>query len=388
MANVFDYIKWRGDLSFEASPISEIDILIFAELSYLSFDDIPNCQNNKSYFLYLLSKAFFKKHKLGETSLGAIVPEQILNLFYELSDTVRYKNVKVSNYVNITDISKEEQFAAVTFETKDTTIIAFRGTDDTIVGWQENFNMAFKTPVPAQEDAVKYLNTVGKFKKNIVICGHSKGGNLAVYAASKCNKSIKKKIRAIYNFDGPGFKDNFFVTEDFISIKDRLTTIVPKESIIGMLLDHGSNYTIVDSINKGLWQHDALSWQLMGNQFVRCKDRTDTSKFFDKSFSKWIATMNDDERTDLVDIIFEILYSTNDETLTDISGKRAKLLAYMNTLPSAKRKFLLQKFAEFITENAGSVIVDDFVKPKIDSVKKDIKDFADSIFNKNKTKKN
>lgn len=358
MANLFDYMKWRGDLSFAASPLNDIDALIFAELSYVPFDGIGGCDSAEGVTLSDAAKEFFKTHDPYSTDLGAIVPSAIVTMFYEMAKCERFKNVIVSSYVNRTSEERGEQFSAVTLKISDEeTYVAFRGTDDTVVGWEENFNMALFSPVPAQKSAVLYLNStpVGKGKK-LYVGGQSKGGNLSVYAAVKCNLGVEKHIAYVYNFDGPGFSREFLEAEDYVSISPRIINVFPEQSIVGMLFEHTSDYTVVKSANSGLWQHDSLSWQVEGTKFITAPELSAGSREFDGAFSEWLATLSEEERKVIIPTIFDTMYATDSSTLTELKSKKNDAFKVFMALEPKKRKLLYDKLGKYILGNAGSIV--------------------------------
>lgn len=358
MANLFDYMKWRGDLSFAAAPMNDIDALIFAELSYVPFDGIEGCESAEGVTLSDAAETFFKTHDPYSTDLGAIVPSAIVTMFYEMAKCERFKNVTVSNYVNRTSEERGEQFSAVTLKISDREMyVAFRGTDDTVVGWEENFNMALYSPVPAQKSAVLYLNSVpvGRGKK-LYVGGQSKGGNLAVYSSVKCNLGIEKYISAVYNFDGPGFSREFLEAEDYVSVAPKIKNVFPEQSIVGMLFEHTNDYTVVKSSNGGLWQHNSLSWQVEGTEFVTAPELSAGSREFDGAFSDWLASLSDDERKVIIPTIFGTMYATDSSTLTELKGKKNDAFKAFMSLENSKRKLLYDKLGKYILGNAGSIV--------------------------------
>lgn len=358
MANLFDYMKWRGDLSFSASPLNDIDALIFAELSYVPFDGITGCDSAEGITISSAADEFFKTHDPYSTDLGAIVPSAIVTMFYEMARCDRFKNVVVSNYVNKTSTERGEQFSAITLKISDKeTYVAFRGTDDTVVGWEENFNMALYSPVPAQKSAVMYLNAVetGRGKK-IYVGGQSKGGNLAVYAAVKCNLGVEKYVASVYNFDGPGFSREFFNAEDYSSEAKKIKNVFPEQSVVGMLFEHTNDYVVVKSTNSGLWQHDSLSWQVEGTDFVTAPELSAQSREFDGAFSDWLASLSEEERKVIIPTIFDTMYSTDSSTLTELKEKKNDTLKAFIALSASKKKLLYDKLGKYLLSNAGSVI--------------------------------
>ena len=370
-----------GKMSAEAQKLvcaekqSElVDALIFAELSYVPFDEIAECATVDGITVFDAAEKFFKTHDPEKTDLGAIVPSKIVTMFYEMAKYDRFKNVVMSNYVNKTSEQRGEQFSALTLKISDgETYVAFRGTDDTVVGWEENFNMALYTPVPAQESAVGYLNAVnvGRGKK-IYVGGQSKGGNLSVYASVKCNLGIEKYIVAVYNFDGPGFSREFLEAEDYVSIAPRIRNVFPEESIVGMLFEHTDDYTVVKSKNKGIWQHDSLTWQVEGAKFVCAKKLSKSSREFDGAFSEWLASLSDEERHVIIPALFDTMYATDSSTLTELKSRKGDAIKALMALEPEKKKLIHDKLGKYILGSAGPII-GDAIREKVKEIMEKIK---------------
>lgn len=263
MANMMDYIEWRGDLTFSERPFNEVDGLIFAELSYVDYSNIVPNTVVEGITLKRAAEEYFLKYPDSRGRLGIVVPDSIHDLLRAAGNSERFGSVVLSGYTAETSEEKEEQFSAVTFTIENRIrCIAFRGTDDSIVGWKENFNMCYMFPVPAQSDAANYLNMVAAdWNKDLIITGHSKGGNLAVYAAAYCLPEAQEHITAVYNFDGPGFPTSQITLENYSRIRGLMTTLLPEADIVGILLDHEDQYHAVKSNAVGVWQH---RWLLMG----------------------------------------------------------------------------------------------------------------------------
>lgn len=341
MANIFDYIQWRGDISLLKDEFNEIDNLILSRFSYFPFDEI--IKENEVVTIKELSERFKEK----DISKMPILWEDDVNLFPAMGQSKRFGEMKATKYVNKISIEQEKQFAAITVIMPDDTIyISYRGTDNTVVGWKEDLNMTFKSHIPSQIDAVKYLEEIAEeYPNKLRIGGHSKGGNLAVYAAVFANDTIKNRILNIYNNDGPGFNDKIIETKEYKEMIDRVNTYIPQDSIFGRLLNHEEKYTVVNSTQKGVMQHDLYSWQLLGKKFVYLKEVTNGSKFIDKSIKAWLEQIDIDKREQVIDIIFQVINSTNAETLSDLKTHwfaNAKILinSYKLIDPESKKMIL------------------------------------------------
>lgn len=314
MSNVCEYVKWRGDLTLKQSKFNEIDALILTRLSYFPFDQL--IQPNEEATVEELSKRFEKADK----STMKILWEDDNELFPLMGKSKRFGKMIVTQYVNKINAEQEKQFSATTVILPDNTIfVTYRGTDATIVGWKEDFNMCFKSHIASQKDAVEYLNTVSKkYKRPIRIGGHSKGGNLAVYAAMFTNPKIKKRIINIYNNDGPGFDDEIIKTREYKEILPKVHTYIPQSSVIGRLLNHEEKYTVVQSIQKGIMQHDLYSWQLEGKEFVCLEKVTNGSEIFDKTLKEWLVNITPEQRGIVIDTAFDILNTTEIEYFSEL----------------------------------------------------------------------
>ena len=266
MANLMDYLDWRGDLTLEISPFNEVDALILAELSFVDFDGIvPPPELGRGLPLNEAAEAFFARHGGKDVPMGVLVPDTISKMLRKLMTSPRFRNMTLNGYTALLDDSIEQQFAALTIDLGNGSIyISFRGTDDTIVGWKEDLNMGFLEEIPSQKQAVEYVARVARQygDKTIRIGGHSKGGNLAVYSAAKSSGEIQERIVAVHNNDGPGFAWDISETPGHKRIASRIHTILPQTSVVGMLMEHEKRYQVVHSTYDGLYQHDGFSWQV------------------------------------------------------------------------------------------------------------------------------
>lgn len=330
MASMIDYVKWRGDVSFSESPLNAIDALIFSELSYVHFDDlVPSSVIAKGVPLSTLSKKFFSLH-YDRNKIGAILPTaEIHSLFKLASESRRFSAVCVKGFINEVDAKTEKQFCAMCFDVgKNTTVVTFRGTDDTLIGWKEDLNMSFFTPVPSQKHAVEYLNSVIRRneRENYFVCGHSKGGNLASYASIKCAPEFQSKIKASFSFDGPGFKKSFVSASKKCPILSRIYKFSPENTIIGAVFHPVESCYYVESNAKGLYQHDAFSWEVLGKGFVLVDSPSKSSLDFHNTLENLVRNMTDAEKIEFVDALYRFLTVNDATTLTDIASDKLKFI--------------------------------------------------------------
>ena len=317
MANVCDYVRWRGDLTLEQSEFNEIDNLILARFSYFPFDKI--IRENEIATIKELSRRFSNQ---DVTKLPILWKDDV-ELFPLMGNSKRFGGMLVTKYINKIDAEQEKQFSAITVLMPDGTIyVSYRGTDNTIVGWKEDFNMSFKSHIASQISAKQYLEEIAKEypSSKIIIGGHSKGGNIAVYAATFASKEVKDRIINVYNNDGPGFCEDVIETTEYQEILPRVHTYIPQSSIIGRLMNHKEKYTIVESVQRGIMQHDLYSWQVLGKEFVTLKKLTNESEFIDKTIKDWLENVEPEKREQVIDAVFEILNTTEAQTMKELKA--------------------------------------------------------------------
>ena len=341
MANILDYIKWRGDLTFEQSQFNEIDNLILSEAAYFPFEEIMEA--NEIVSMKELGRRL-SKNTIDETKL---LQKEDMELLILMTKSKRFEDMKVTKYVNKIEKEEGKQFSAITYIVPDETIyVAYRGTDGSIVGWKEDFNMTFKSHIPAQSDALSYLQTIAKYYNQLIrVGGHSKGGNLAIYASIFASEETKKRIINIYNNDGPGFDNEITETQQYKDMIEKVHTYIPQDSVVGRLLNHEENYTVIESNKKGILQHFIYSWKVLGKQFICLKEVTNGSKIIDKTIKDWLKQTSQEEREQVIDIIFEIINTTEAETFIEIRDKwltngKKILTSYKNIKPESKQMIL------------------------------------------------
>jgi hypothetical protein len=329
MGNIMDYISWRGDLSFAQSPFNEVDNLILACFSYVNLDGIPAVSGQKGIELKKLVKEFKKLHTIKELEADKSFIRLAPFMMFEMAKSVRFGNCVIRNYVNEIVTEAEQQFSAVEIVLDDgTSYISFRGTDDTIIGWKEDFNLSTGV-VPAQERAVEYMQRISdKAYGMLRVGGHSKGGNLAIYGSVMC-KSAHDKILEIYSNDGPGFSKEFQESPETAEMMPKIIRIIPEYSIIGTLLEHEKQPIIVASTSRGLLQHDGFSWEVQGPGLVRRDSLNKTALRFIEILHKWIDGMDTEQKRLLIEDLFATLQASGYENLSGVQSGGLKSLAAM-----------------------------------------------------------
>ena len=329
MGNIMDYISWRGDLSFEQSQFNEVDNLILACFSYVNLDGISAVTKQKGIGLKKLTKEFMKLHTMKELEADKSFIRLAPFMMMEMAKSVRFGKCVVRNYVNDIVTEAEQQFAAMEIVLEDgTSYVSFRGTDDTIIGWKEDFNLSTGV-VPAQKRAIEYLQKISEHTDGMLrVGGHSKGGNLAIYGSVMC-KSAHEKILEIYSNDGPGFSREFQELPEMKEMMPKIIRIIPEYSIIGTLLEHEKEPVIVASSSKGLLQHDGFSWEVQGPALVRRDSLNKTALRFIEILHKWIDGMDTEQKRLLIEDLFATLQASGYENLSEVQSGGLKSLAAM-----------------------------------------------------------
>ena len=362
MANMVDYLAWRGDVPFEASPWNEIDGLLIATLSYLDFH---GGKDPKGWTLEEMARIDL----LRQGTTNSFVNRK--KAFEAMAAGDRFRTCRLHHAIALTDADIGMQFSALCLDLPDgTTCVAFRGTDNTLIGWREDFNMAYTTRVPAQEAAILYLGRAAALSKRpLRLVGHSKGGNLAVYAAAYAKKSVQNRIESIWSYDGPGMNRETSQTEEYLRIKDKIHSFVPQTSIIGMLMDYYEPYTVVHSTASGITQHDPMSWQIYGPRFETLPSIDQTAMVTRETLHEWLQNSTPEQRASFVDALFGMAESTKATKMSELTSEKLKTLLTMvgnrkDVDPETRRVFT-RLMAQAVTLGFGNVI--DWVRGRRES---------------------
>ena len=366
MANLMDYLDWRGDLTLAVSPFNEVDALILAELSFVDFEGIvPPPEVGRGVRLNEAAEAFFARHGGRDVDMGVLVPDGISQMLRKLMASPRFCGMTLNGYEALLDDEVEEQFSALTIDLGNGSIyISFRGTDDTIVGGKEDLNMSFLEEIPSQKQAVDYVARIARQypEKTIRIGGHSKGGNLAVYSAAKSSGDIQERIVAVHNNDGPGFIWDISKTPGHKRIAGRIHTVLPQTSVVGMLMEHEKHYQVVYSTYDGLYQHDGFSWQVKGTQFVHLDDFSREGKLVDEALSSWADSLNTQQREALAEALYSVFTATGAKTLSELNEEKLKsasaMLKTYKNLDRESRRMVSEMFKIFFRLGTKNFVLD------------------------------
>lgn len=332
--NLFDYITWRGDLSFEQSPINVVDSLIFSVFAYIVF---PGCEGAEVKTLGDAIAGTLTLPPQDRTRVLDMMSENSVRLAQRAAESERFRDVRICQYVDMLCEQSEKQFAAMTFLLPDGSVfIGYRGTDNSLVGWKEDVNMSFLNGTPAQREAAVYAeNIANRYDGIIRLGGHSKGGNLAVWAAANLPEDVVRRIAQVFSHDGPGFTEEFIASESYDRLTGKVFSFVPESSVVGVLMAH-CDYLTIKSTNHSVMQHDPFSWQIIGKRFVYDLERTKSGRTLERAVNGFISGMNAEEKEQYVEKIYSILRSTKVRTLHDLEKNMVQNVFF--TLPKIIRE--------------------------------------------------
>lgn len=333
MKNMITYLKKYGNMSFDELPFNEVDSLLLSQIGYLNLDLFINHPHDEIFIKDVLNKENSKK-----LSLATMTRKDNIKLCKVFPDTTRYDLIYYKHLISEINYDKCEQFFGVTFFLKDFIYISYRGTDLTLAGWVENANMAYLETIPAQKASLDYLNKISSlYDKPLIIGGHSKGGNLALYASMNASIDIQNRIIDIYDFDGPGFRDkDVFKKEGFLNIKDKLHVMSSTMSVVAMLLYNVDHIEFLKTSGFTVLQHNPFNWHINETSFIRVKRNSITSRYLEKSLSYFFRKVSIEDRKRFIGILTFIIKDNPESSLLDI--KRHPLRYFINT---RKRKHML-----------------------------------------------
>ena len=385
MGIIFDYLDQVAYDSIYDTPFNELDMLMLTEITYLPFDQIVSDQMSPDCTCRLFEAA----EKVPQ-DLSMLVTKNRLKLLEKVASSTRFKNIKLMGYVNDIDPDIQKQFAAMIFKIKpDSYVLTFRGTDDSIIGWKEDFHMTYMDQVPAQKTAVNYLRkAMDALPGQFILTGHSKGGNLASYAASQIEPEYQERIQSIYSYDAPGLNHSVITSQGYQTISDKIKRYIPQGSIVGMMLETPKQAQIVKSTAiGGLAQHDTFSWQISDQTFVLLDNLNPDSLQMDKTLKNWVDSVSDEELKDFFDLFFGLILdagisSINDLTKLENFNKILAVLENANALTDQERE-MLTRLAKLLVDMRYQSWKDDMnlLKPSklVQEVKENLSEFTKNL---------
>ena len=325
MKNMLDYIKEFGHVSFEERAFSEIDALVLTELEYLPLEKVvPSDENGENFVTVKEIAEYMQEHKqelFDENPM--MITQERHEVSQVIADAPRFQSLKFFGVVSEWDKDTTKQFAAITVEVEPSVrLVVFRGTDDTLIGWKEDFLMTYSPLVAAQTDAKEYLaKQASLWDGDLMISGHSKGGNLAIYAAATQVEDVQLRIVDIFCFDSPGLYRSVLETKGYQNIVPLAMRYIPQDSLVGLMLESEVPYVIVKSNATGAMQHSAMTWEIEDGQFIKMEKLTKNSQLNDQTFKKWTESVSDEELELFWNVFFELLFSVGIDTVNDLYGQ-------------------------------------------------------------------
>lgn len=348
--SIIDYVQTELR-SFNEHPLSPVDSLVLSQLAYNEIAPLLKALEPSSP---LLLHDTLRAEHFPAMFAGIFEAEKSRALLFALSASPRFRDLELCRYVSEYDSAEGKQFSAMCIRiAPDLCYIAFRGTDDSLVGWKEDFSIAFKAPVPSQRRSAEYFSAVAAHEEgSFILGGHSKGGNLAVYAAMSVPPELQSRIVSVYDHDGPGFKEGVLDNDGYRRIKDRIQKTVPESSLVGMLLDGHDRYSVVGCRRMGgVMQHDPFTWEVSAGRFRPVDDVTGSAKYINAAMRTWIAGLSDYDRERFIEKLFAILDAGKAETFSEITREwrknSAAIFAAMKDADPEMKGYLRQLIGDF-----------------------------------------
>lgn len=375
MATINGYLDYNKNRSFKDLAFNEADILCLNELGYFCFEELDaSIDFSKEVNLHEVLMPYVTGEKPFNHSF--LVTEERVKLLQKVVASKRFVNLNLSDYVNDVDAEYERQFSAMVFTLPEINHhqLVFRGTDDTMIGWKEDFKLTYVQEIPAHRAAVAYLEAYfEKYAGKVTVSGHSKGGNLALYAVAHVNDLLRKQIEKVYMLDAPGLQEKGLESDGYKAIRERVTVIRPEESIVGIMLYNDIEPIVVKSNASGIMQHAVTSWQFNEEtgELILAERQTDLSQNLEKTFKQWMKELSSQELKILFDILFDTLMSSGIHSINDVTIDRefgAKLATSIASFYSigTEKKLLLAKSAKlFLQAFVGHSRLGNFSRDKI-----------------------
>lgn len=370
MADLLDYIKWRGDLTFLQAPINEVDGLILSNMSYVDFSDIVPEHNwgEKRPFFFLqwaqentvtvkeASELYWSRHTEEEVKKEHPLTFMAAIILKDMAQSKRFGNLELSRFVSETDEDEPKQFAAIQIKlTDDEYYLAFRGTDESIIGWMEDFNMVYMPMIPSARRAVKYIEeVVRKGNNRYYLGGHSKGGHLSFVGAIKAPAWCRRQIVSVASYDGPGVDETLINSAEYAEMLDKMILYVPEQSLVGLLMEHREKMHVIKSTRTGAMQHDVISWEILGPEFEKLDNVSKRSANFSNKIKKWLLTMEEDVRRDLLQILYGSVADLEVRTVSDLFALNTKkiftAIRNLKKLNEEQKELLQSSFKSLVQE--------------------------------------
>lgn len=361
-----DYLDWRADIPFSVDPYNEVDNLVFSTMAYIDFDGVvPGLEKDMLLSVREVNARYWRKHTHAEVKSREAFVSDAPFILEKMSGSRRYKHLKMLHYINLVSEDVTLQVSAITILPGDGSVyVAYRGTDDTLIGWKEDFQFAYKDMTVGQKVAVDYLDrTLNCLPENLklYVGGHSKGGNFAVFAAAFCRKAVRERIDTVYSNDGPGFVQEVIKTKEYQDIREKMIKYTPEFSFIGGLMADDAEPVIVKSDGSGAYQHDPFSWQVMRNHMVLADSYSTQSVVLNDALGRWVSNESPEKRKVFINILFDLFKEAGVTKASELGKNKIKTsIAMMNALrklPADDRATFLSILKD-LAKSGGSALKD------------------------------
>lgn len=387
MGNIIDYVKGVGNYSLDQVFFTHLDILALTEIAYLDYDNL--LATNKEMTLKDLSLEYIKRHGFAGEMMSVITKPRIELLSY-MGASKRYQFFKVTDFINEISNEMEKQFSALTYDFPLGHLVVFKGTDENLTGWKEDFQMTYMNEVPAQIAAHHYLEAcLNRVDGDVWVAGHSKGGNMAIFSSSKLQEAERQRIRSILAFDAPGLHDSILESEGFLDVKDRIVSYIPQDSFVSVLLGEPVNAQVVKSKGVLLLQHDTFTWEISYLDFIHLDKQSALSLHTDKTLSEWLGKLSLEDKKEFTDLIFTIFLEADIHKFGDITSntphKLLQLLNGMASLTTEQKKMAARVILQFWGTQAD--LVRDYLPDSLRQTGGKVRRFIKQLAPKSKTRR-
>lgn len=353
MAQLIDYLEKVENLTFDQEPLNILDKVCINEIGYLTYEKWLTASDLKKP----INLHDFAEGKELNPDYSFMVTKERVELAEAIVRSRRFASLSLSDYRSVLDKEVEKQFAAMIFSLPELDYhqLVFRGTDDSVIGWKEDFQLTYSREIPAHRSALAFLSEhLPNLSGHIAVSGHSKGGNLALYSAVQSSTALREQIAELLLLDSPGLMKSLLEKPSYQELKARMTVIRPQDSVVGVMLYWERSAQLVAAEGIGFAQHNALSWEvdLATNDFVHEDQPTEMSQRLEETFQEWIETLPNQELKQVCDLVFDTILDSGIESLDDIGIQAlpqiGQMLQEFGNLSDQQKKVLQDGFNQLL----------------------------------------
>lgn len=353
MSHLIDYLEKVENLTFDQEPLNILDKVCINEIGYLTYEKWLTASDLKKP----INLHDFAEGKELNPDYSFMVTKERVELAEAIVRSRRFAGLHLSNYRSVLDKEVEKQFAAMIFSLPELDYyqLVFRGTDDSVIGWKEDFQLTYSREIPAHRSAMTFLEEhLLNLSGHITVSGHSKGGNLALYSAVQSSTSLREKIAELLLLDSPGLMKSLLEKPSYQELKARMTVIRPQDSVVGVMLYWDRPAQLVAAEGIGFAQHNALSWEvdLAANDFAYEDQPTELSQRLEETFQEWIETLPKQQLKQVCDLVFDTILDSGIESLDDIGIQAlpqiGQMLQEFGNLSDKQKKVLQDGFNQLL----------------------------------------